>query len=254
MVKRYSNISSISLLPLLIYTIFTEKYPNCYQLVENTTANISQVEDHTVPGSREKAGPVASDSLAAESSSFQSTNRGAEPLGVKGANSTLANEDISAARTLEPTDQASSRPENREEYPDETTKMGHFTKTDNKNHSVIRDTNLKNYHHTNDGSLDDQGRPAPTYVDPVVEGAGISGANLKPHGKNLHEIPKDQKFDGEEKQPKGGMGGREDEDRAAMADIARNNAIRETAGSGVNAGTKGSGGSQYDALNNEENA
>lgn len=132
--------------------------------------------------------------------------------------------------------------------------MGHFTKTDNKNHSVIRDTNLENYHHTNDGSLDDQGRPAPTYVDPVVEGAGISGANLKPHGKNLHEIPKDQKFDGEGKQPKGGMGGREDEDRAAMADIARKNAIRDTAGSGVNAGTKGSDGSQYDALNSEENA
>ena len=54
--------------------------------------------------------------------------------------------------------------------------------------------------------------------------------------------------DGEEKQPKGGMGGREDEDRAAMADIARKNAIRGTAG------TKGSFGSQYDALNSEENA
>ena len=132
--------------------------------------------------------------------------------------------------------------------------MGHFTKTDNKNHSVIRDTNLKNYKSTNEGEIEDNGRPAPTYVDNVAEGAGLSGAYEKVKGKNLHEIPKDQKFDGEGKQPSGGISGRMDEDREAISKMQQGNAIRDTAGSGVNASSKGQKGSQFDALNSEENA
>lgn len=131
--------------------------------------------------------------------------------------------------------------------------MEHFTKADNKNHSIIRDTNLKNYHHS-PGELDDNGNTAPTYVDPVQQGSGMSAAYGKVHGKNLHEISKDEKFEGEGKQPKGGVEGREDEDRAAIGKIQQTNAIRDTIGSGVNASSKGQKISQYDVLNSEENA
>lgn len=132
--------------------------------------------------------------------------------------------------------------------------MGHFTKTDGKNHSIIRDTNLKNYRNTNEGELDDNGNPAPSYVDNVQEGAGLSNEFTKVKGKNLHEIPKDQKFEREGLQPKGGKDERMDEDREAIAKMQQQNAIRDTGGSGVNANSKGQGGSKFDNLNSEESA
>lgn len=132
--------------------------------------------------------------------------------------------------------------------------MGHFTKTDNKNHSIIRDTNLKNYKSTNEGSLADNGNPAPSYIDPVQEGAGLSSEFTKVKGKNLHEIPKDQKFENEGQQPKGGAAGRMDEDREAISKMQQQNAVRDTGGSGVNANSKGQGGSKFDNLNSEESA
>ena len=60
----------------------------------------------------ERAGPIASDSLAAESSRQGggfSENRGAEPLGVKGSSSNFANTDTSGARTLPPARDAAER-------------------------------------------------------------------------------------------------------------------------------------------------
>ncbi|MCJ1250815.1 hypothetical protein MMC30_008043 [Trapelia coarctata] len=63
---------------------------------------------------QEGTGPVASDSLAAESARSGggfSENKDSEPLGVKGANSTFANEDTSGATTLPPSKDASSRPD-----------------------------------------------------------------------------------------------------------------------------------------------
>lgn len=64
------------------------------------------------PPERERAGPIASDSLAAESTlagGLFSENRGSEPLGVKGASSNFANTDVSGARTLAPARDASQR-------------------------------------------------------------------------------------------------------------------------------------------------
>ncbi|MCJ1230911.1 hypothetical protein MMC12_007585 [Toensbergia leucococca] len=69
------------------------------QGMKNTTDPATQAS------TTEGAGPVASDSLAAESTRAGgafSANRDSEPLAVKGSSSTLANTDTSAATTLAP--------------------------------------------------------------------------------------------------------------------------------------------------------
>lgn len=68
---------------------------------------------------REGAGPVTADSLAAESTHQGggfAQNRDSEPLMVKGANSTFTNTDISAAVTLPPAANHASRSDPNEEY------------------------------------------------------------------------------------------------------------------------------------------
>lgn len=67
----------------------------------------------------ERAGPVAADSLAAESTRQGggfSENRGAEPLGVKGSSSNFANTDTSGATTLPPARDAAERDAHATEY------------------------------------------------------------------------------------------------------------------------------------------
>ena len=64
------------------------------------------------PSSTEGAGPVASDSLAADSTRSGegfAQNRDSEPLAVKGANSTFANDDTSGATTLAAAPDAATR-------------------------------------------------------------------------------------------------------------------------------------------------
>jgi len=61
---------------------------------------------------KESAGPVASDSLAAESTRSGggfAENRGGEPLGVSGSNSTFANTNTSGATRLDPASDAEAR-------------------------------------------------------------------------------------------------------------------------------------------------
>ncbi|KAG4437784.1 hypothetical protein IFR05_006719 [Cadophora sp. M221] len=72
----------------------------------------TKVTDPNAPQIREGAGPVASDSLAAESTRDGggfARNRGSEPQGVAGANSTFANENTSGARRLDPALDAETR-------------------------------------------------------------------------------------------------------------------------------------------------
>ena len=85
-------------------------------LRHSSLVKLTQPENTTDPRAKnviqEGAGPVAADSLAAESALSGggfSENRDSEPLGVKGSNSTFANEDTSGATTLPPSKDASSR-------------------------------------------------------------------------------------------------------------------------------------------------
>jgi len=77
------------------------------------STNISQqVKDPNAQVIQEGAGAVASDSLAAESTRAGggfSENRNSEPQGVKGSNSTFANENTSGATRLDPASDAEAR-------------------------------------------------------------------------------------------------------------------------------------------------
>lgn len=71
-----------------------------------------QVTDPHAPSIQEGAGPVASDSLAAESTREGggfSENRNSEPQGVEGGNSTFANANTSGATRLDPASDAEAR-------------------------------------------------------------------------------------------------------------------------------------------------
>lgn len=85
----------------------------CYQISwKRANATSCQVTDPNAPQIAERAGAIASDSLAAESTRAGgdfSKNRGNEPLGVAGANSTFANTNTSGADTLEPAPNSKSR-------------------------------------------------------------------------------------------------------------------------------------------------
>ena len=93
------SLPAVPLVPLLLLILLTTSK-------QNTTDPRAQD-----PNS-ESSGPVAADSLAAES--FQSggayaSNPNATPSGVEGSKSTLANTDTSAATTLDPTPDAAER-------------------------------------------------------------------------------------------------------------------------------------------------
>ncbi|KAJ5359536.1 uncharacterized protein N7496_011949 [Penicillium cataractarum] len=79
----------------------------------------------------EPSGPVTNDSLAAESihtGGAFSANRGAEPMGVSGNQSTLKNTDTSAAKTLSSASVGSVRGDNQrqEKYPEALGGQGNF--------------------------------------------------------------------------------------------------------------------------------
>jgi len=72
----------------------------------------TKVTDPNAPAIREGAGAVANDSLAADSSRADggfASNRGSEPQGVSGSNSTFANKNTSGAKRLDPASDAEAR-------------------------------------------------------------------------------------------------------------------------------------------------
>lgn len=82
------------------------------QWKKQSTDIFQQVKDPNAQVIQEGAGAVASDSLAAESTRAGggfSENRNSEPQGVKGSNSTFANENTSGATRLDPASDAEAR-------------------------------------------------------------------------------------------------------------------------------------------------
>lgn len=108
---------------------------------------------------QEGPGPIASDSLAADSSRSGgafSENRDSKPLGVTGSHSTFANEDTSSATRLAPAPDAEAR-KARDDWGDEPT---------------------SGIHHPGSSTTS---RAAPSYSHSQTAGVG------KPKGKNLTE-------------------------------------------------------------------
>lgn len=144
----------------------------------------------------EPAGPVASDSLAAQSAregGAFSENRGAEPLGVSGSKSTLNNTNTSSATQL-PSAPAGSLREDRErqeKYPEALGGQGNFPGAHSQGGYAGGPTAVKEQmgmhtgqHSAASGSAHSHvAGQAPSYVNNVTGGYQHS----KPHGRNIQE-------------------------------------------------------------------
>jgi hypothetical protein len=151
-------------------------------IILSTQLTRAWVKDPKAPHIEEGAGAVANDSLAAESSRTGgefSENRHSEPLGVKGANSTFANTDTSAADTLEPAVDSEKRKAANESsdssYPSATGGQSKSTGVTDKTSSVeAGDAEVHAEVHAD---------PAPTYVNiQFIDKKGPKGRNLKEGG------------------------------------------------------------------------
>ena len=137
-----------------------------------------QVTDPNAPNIEERAGAVAADSLAAESTRAGgdfSENRGSEPLGVAGANSTFANTNTSGADTLEPAPNSESRKaateDSKDSYPSATGGQSKST--------AITDTTGS----SETGGATSHAGVAPTYISSqYIDKHGPKGKNLKEGG------------------------------------------------------------------------
>lgn len=151
----------------------------------------------------EPAGPVANDSLAAESvrrGGAFSENRGAEQMGVSGNQSTLKNTDTSAASTLPSAPVGSLRGDSQqqEKYPEGLGGQGNFPGTHVTGYSggstaAKQEMGLHKGEYAASRHLPGQAAasgssqynngPAPSYINDVNDGY----QNVKPKGKKLHE-------------------------------------------------------------------
>uniref|UniRef100_A0A6A7G7P9 Uncharacterized protein n=1 Tax=Hirondellea gigas TaxID=1518452 RepID=A0A6A7G7P9_9CRUS len=146
----------------------------------------------------EPSGPVTNDSLAAESATHGggfSENRGAEPLGVSGGQSTLNNTNTSGATKLPSASVGTQREDiNRQErYPEALGGQGDFPGAHDGNGYVGGPTSAKqdfDFDPSQGGGASGNGYKsqynagqAPSYVSDVTGGLNHS----KPQGKNLHE-------------------------------------------------------------------
>lgn len=195
----------------------------------------------------EPSGPVVNDSLAAESATHGgafSQNRGAEPLGVSGSQSTLNNTDTSGATTLPsaPVGTARENIDGQEKYPEALDGQGDFPGAHVPQTGYIggptsakKDLSTgcgKGLHHKADGAGADasgsgyhsqyNGGQAPSYISDVT---GLP-SNAKPKGKNLQEggFDSDPKYNASFNNQ---IGNRQDPGR-----VGENNLLRRVAESG----------------------
>ncbi|KAB8073187.1 hypothetical protein BDV29DRAFT_176025 [Aspergillus leporis] len=133
---------------------------------------------------QESSGPVAGDSLAAESANKGGTysqNRGAQPLGVSGSKSTLNTKDTSAASELPPAPTGAAR-ENARQGTQQGTRQSARLQQQQQSTFQNQQRGTANASGSGYTSKHNAGA-APSYVKDVVGDFG----NKKPHGKNLQE-------------------------------------------------------------------
>ncbi|KAG9786625.1 hypothetical protein ABEF93_005483 [Exophiala dermatitidis] len=184
---------------------------------------------------REPTGPIAADSLAAESLDNKgafSENSGAAAQSVRGDQSTFANTDTSGARKLEPA--ASGAERERQQYTgggaDKSVQGTSGLKLDAAGKPDFDGVHNKDgyYGGANNGGNNQRGQAdtAPSYVTNVT-GAARSDGTYKPKGKNLEDadetgsIPKPKTFTGN-------VGGQYDPGRVAENEFASRNTDLKT--------------------------
>jgi len=197
----------------------------------------TKVTDPNAPAIKEPAGPVAADSLAAESDAF-SQNRGGQPLGVSGGSSTFANTNTSGAQRLDPTPDAESRQDGSGAYPDA------LGGQDRSTGAGQTGAYTSGGHGGTGGSA--HADTAPSYVN-----ADRDASYGNPKGRNLTEGG----FSSDEKNASFStdIGGKNDPGRLAEQNFQTSNAnTRGAAGLPTQKGTTGD--SQYGVLGNEISA
>lgn len=200
-----------------------------------TTRPTHQVTDPTAPSIHETSGPVASDSLAASSSTYQHDNRNGAALGVSGSNSTFANTSTANADTLPAAPDASSRLSDAD--------RAGTTYTTQDKATAVTDTSGSA---TTAGASSAAG-VAPSYVSAPRAAAAAEG----PKGKNLTEggFESDDSKNASWSTDVGGSG---DPGRAAEQRFAKEAAVRDGAANGLPAQTAKTGGNQFERLRAEQ--
>ncbi|KAH6683046.1 hypothetical protein B0J14DRAFT_574964 [Halenospora varia] len=216
----------------------------------------TKVTNPNAPEIREGAGAVASDSLAAESTRSGggfADNKGGEPQGVSGANSTFANTNTSGATRLDPASDAEARMA-QEDWAEEKklgaastsypTAVGRQSKAHAVGYSSGQSTGGGSgvYSTQGSGSAD----TAPSYVtSQYVDPARPKGQNLKEGGFTSND-KKNASFNSE-------IGSKNDPGRLAEQKMFRANA--DVAGDAAMPRQKGTtGDNPYDGLGGETSA
>jgi len=186
---------------------------------------------------QESAGPIASDSLAAESETFQSSNRNAEPLGVSGSNSTFANTNTSGAIELRPAHDASDRltsADQQSKYPDGVGAQD-------------KDAAVESTNRSSQNAVDS----APSYIGTTLHAADIHDG--KPKGKNLNEVEDPAEFGRAQNASfTADIGSKDDPGRLAERDFERMDSAGVIAAGEPNKGVQE--GTSFDALPVDESA
>ncbi|PYI21609.1 hypothetical protein BO99DRAFT_410832 [Aspergillus violaceofuscus CBS 115571] len=140
---------------------------------------------------QEPSGPVTKDSLAAESATKGGAfaqNRGAQPMGVSGQNSTVTNTDTSNARKIEPASQQ-PQPQSQQPNTDKIHPHQHQPRHNVGQQQQQQQQQQQKHQQAPASGSGYQGGVAPSYVHDVLDNLG----NTKPKGTNLQEgdIPDD---------------------------------------------------------------
>lgn len=211
--------------------------------------NNTQVTDPNAPSIEESTGAVANDSLAAESTRADggfASNRGSEPQGVSGSNSTFANKNTSGATRLDPASDAEAR-QAEGDWAEEK-KLGG---TGNRYPDAVGGqakglavTDTQGSYET--GGASSNAGAAPSYVaSQYVDGGGPKGKNLTEGGFESNDS-KNASWNQD-------IGGKNDPGRLAEQKFERLNAGADsTAGQPRQKGV--SGDNSYDALGGDTQA
>ncbi|TVY31112.1 hypothetical protein LHYA1_G000052 [Lachnellula hyalina] len=208
----------------------------------------TKVTDPNASSIEESTGAVANDSLAAESTRANggfASNRGSEPQGVSGSNSTFANTNTSGATRLDPASDAEAR-QAEGDWAEEKKLGGTGTYPDAAGGQAkgLAVTNTQGSYQT--GGASSNAGTAPSYVSSqYVDGGGPKGKNLTEGGFESNDS-KNASWSQD-------IGGKNDPGRLAEQKFERQNA-----GAGPDAGhprQKGvSGDNTYDALGGDTQA
>ncbi|TVY15224.1 hypothetical protein LARI1_G005434 [Lachnellula arida] len=207
----------------------------------------TKVTDPNAPSIEESTGAVANDSLAEESTRADggfASNRGSEPQGVSGSNSTFANKNTSGARRLDPASDAEAR-QAEGDWAEEKKFGGAGTYPDAAGGQAkgLAVTDTQGSSQT--GGTSSNAGTAPSYVaSQYVDGAGPKGNNLTEGGFESNDS-KNASWNQD-------IGGENDPGRLAEQKFERQNAGVGSAGQPRQKGV--SGDNSYDALGGDTQA